>query len=102
MAGMNRPLLPGEITRKLTNQEKLDMAYAIKMMDDGIHVTFLNEIGDDRSRFLIESYNSHYPVDRVAGKLKRRGCEILNTGRSRQKVVVFPAFIVSKTISIRM
>lgn len=94
MAGMNRPLLPGETTRKLTDQEKQDMAYVIKMMDDGLHVTLLNEIGDDRSRFMIESYNSHLPVQRVVGQLKRRGCEILNTGKSRSKVIVFPAYIV--------
>lgn len=96
MAGMNRPLLPGEATRKLTEQEKKTMAYAMEKMDDEIHVTLLDEIGDDRSRFMIESYNSYYPVNRVTSTLKRRGCEILNTGKSRQKVVVCPAFIVNK------
>lgn len=99
MAGMNRPLRAGETTRKLTDKEKRAMAYAIEKMDDGLHVTLLNEIGDDRSRFMIESYNSHYPVNRVAGQLKRRGCKILNTGKSRSKVIVFPAFIVSEESS---
>ena len=92
---MNRELLPGETTRKLSDQEKQDIADHMETMDN-IHVTILKEFEDDRAQFMIESYNSHLPVQRVSQKLGRRGCEIKNTGRSKQKVIVLPAFIVAK------
>ena len=92
---MNRELLPNETTRKLTDQEKQDIAIQLETMDN-IHVTILQELRDDRACFMLESHSSHLPVQRVAGKLKRRGCEIKNTGRSRVKVIVLPAFIVGE------
>jgi hypothetical protein len=77
------------IKRKLTSQEKQDIARYLEKLDN-IKVTIFTDGTNDEARFLIENGTSHLPAQRVSRKLERRGCQTETTGNPKQRVIRFP------------
>ncbi len=58
-------------TRQLIDKERQDIADHLKTMDLITRVRIMGNAEGNRARFMVESHNSHFPVTRVAGQLKR-------------------------------
>jgi hypothetical protein len=79
------------MVRNLTAQEKEEIANYLEKMDN-LKVTIFPDSEKKEARFLIENSISRLPAQRVSRRLKLRGCQIENTGNSRQCIIRFPVY----------